>query len=143
MKEVPLMSLWPSLVFGAVLSFLMLPVAHAAGWTCSNRDMEITCSAQKCTVSDSFTPLSDSFDEAGALEIWAYSGCFAGKGKVLRSGGHLLISAHNLKWTGSAPLSGECLVAFDQGSLIAVVKSMDFAMPMTCERTGSVPQPPR
>lgn len=113
--------------------FVLLPsLAGAAEWRCRNSDMEITCISGKCSPSDGFTPMDVTFSDKGAMSICAYSGCWEGKGKLLTSGDHLLLSGHKLQWTGTIPETGDFLIALDKSSGIATINGCGFAMPLAC-----------
>lgn len=117
-----------------IIVLLLLPAAvFAAGWTCRNADMEITCSAQKCEQSSGFTPLSVDVTDRGAISVCAYSGCWKGKGEILGHGSHLLLSAQKLVWSGIQRAGSDFMVALDTNSGIAVINGNGFAMPLLCK----------
>lgn len=119
-----------------VIAILLPLVAEASGWSCKNNDMEISCNQGKCEVTEDFTPINVDFDEHGSLDICAFSGCWKGKGKVLQSENHLLISGHKLKWIGTVPAKGAFMIAFDKKNNIAVINGETFAMPVVCVYQG-------
>jgi hypothetical protein len=116
--------------------FLLLPcVAQAGGWNCRNEDFEIRCMEGKCTAEPEggFTPFQVSVGAGGAsLSICAYSGCWEGNARPLKSGHHLLVSGRHLKWSGTVPSPADFMVAIDLADKIGFVKGEGFAMPMTC-----------
>ncbi len=119
--------------------FLLLPaVALASGWHCRNRDMEIQCGAGRCkaAAADEFTPFDIRITTDGSMDICAYSGCWIGKGKMVRSGKHIMVSGHKLTWTGTDPGSAGFIVAIDQSDNVGFIKGEGFAMPITCKETG-------
>ncbi len=115
-----------------VIAILLPSIAEADGWSCRNKDMQISCNSEKCSVAEDFTPIDVSFDERGSLNICAYSGCWEGRGKVLQSENHLLISGHELRWSGTTPVKGSFMIAFDKKNNIAVINGETFAMPIVC-----------
>ena len=118
--------------FGVIL-FLMPAFASATDWDCRNNDMEITCTTDKCAATGGFTPMDISVSDSGSMTICAYSGCWEGKGKVLKSGNHLLLSGHKLDWSGTTPGSGDFMIALDKSTGIAVINGKGFAMPLICK----------
>lgn len=73
------------------------------------------------------------FDERGAMNICAYSGCWEGKGKVFKSGNHLLLSGHKLGWSSAAHEGGDFMIALDKSHSVAVINGEGFAMPLICK----------
>ncbi|QLQ33727.1 MAG: hypothetical protein HZT40_21325 [Candidatus Thiothrix singaporensis] len=121
-----------SIAFGLAL---LSTQAFAATWNCRNNDMEIHCDANKCEISDGFTPFDISLNTAnGALSICAYSGCWEGQGKVMKAGQHILASGTKLKWTGSNPNSADFIVAVDTNDKVGFIKGAGFAMPTRCTK---------
>jgi len=124
------------------IGFILIPaLASATTWVCHNKDMEITCTPEKCTSSGGFTPMNISFSDHGSMTICAYSGCWEGKGTVLISGNHILISGHKLDWRGATHGSDDFMVALDESTGIAVVNGDGFAMPLIC-RPENMAKPP-
>jgi hypothetical protein len=119
-------------LFLGVTLLLLSTQVFSASWSCRNNDLEIHCDSNKCVASDNFTPFDISVNTNGALSICAYSGCWEGKGKVLASGKHVLISAKKLKWTGTTANSVDFMVAVDTSDNIGFVKGEGFAMPTNC-----------
>jgi hypothetical protein len=119
------------LVIGISLALLSTE-ALSSTWVCRNNDMEIQCSSNKCEASDGFTPFDINVSTNGALSICAYSGCWEGKGKMLKSGKHILVSGTKLKWTGTPPGNADFIVAVDAGDKVGFIKGEGFAMPTTC-----------
>lgn len=113
--------------------FLLLPtLVLSAEWNCRNQDMEISCSQQKCEASEAFTPMEVSVSDFGFIAVCAYSGCWEGKGKVLKSGSHIIISANKLKWSGASPNQANFIFGLDKTDNVAVIKGSNFAMPLIC-----------
>jgi hypothetical protein len=127
--------------FGVFL-FLMPAFAFASGWDCRNNDMEITCASEKCAASSDFTPMDIGFNDHGSMTICAYSGCWEGKGKVFKSGDHILISGHKLGWHGTTHGSGDFMIALDKSTGIAVINGEGIAMPLICN-PGNMGKLPR
>jgi hypothetical protein len=121
------------LVIGIMLALLSTEV-FSSEWNCHNKDLEIHCDANKCEASDGFTPFDISVSTNGLMSICAYSGCWEGKGKVLKSGGHILVSGNKLKWTGNTPSSANFMVALDTMDKIGFIKGEGFAMPIICSQ---------
>lgn len=123
---------------------VLLPVvACATEWRCRNNDMEITCTSEKCltSTSDGFTPMDVSFNDRGSMNICAYSGCWEGKGKVLKSENHIFLSGHKLSWSGTTHGSGDFMIALDKGNGIAVINGEGFAMPLICNSGSTAKRP--
>lgn len=117
--------------------FLLLPaLALASDWHCRNRDMEIQCGSGRCKASpaDEFTPFDIRIKTDGSMDICAYSGCWIGKGKMVRSGKHIMVSGHKLNWTGTNPGSADFIVAIDQSDNVGFIKGEGFAMPIICSK---------
>lgn len=95
--------------------------------------MEITCTSQKCKASAGFTPMSVAFDDRGFMAICAYSGCWEGMGRIMRSGDHALLSGHGLRWSGTDRGTGDFMIALDRNTRVAVINGSGFAMPLLCE----------
>lgn len=106
--------------------------AFSSSWNCRNNDLEIRCSSSKCETFDGFTPFAININTNGALSICAYSGCWEGKGKVMKSGKHIVMSGTNLKWTGTNSSTADFIVAVDTSDKVGFVKGEGFAMPTTC-----------
>jgi len=106
--------------------------ALSSRWNCRNNDLEIRCSSSKCETSDGFTPFHISINDNGALSICAYSGCWEGKGKVVKSGKHIFLSGTKLKWTGTNSSNADFIVAVDTSDKVGFVKGEGVAMPITC-----------
>ncbi len=120
------------LLFSIVM--LISSQAFPAAWECRNHDIEITCDSKKCTSSDSFTPFSISIKESGELGICAYAGCWSGQNAQLVNGQHLLISAQNMKWSGTTPNKANFIVVLDKSDRVGMIKGEGFAMPFTCQK---------
>jgi hypothetical protein len=112
----------------------MPTLALSAGWSCRNLDMEITCHSKKCAISEGFTALSIIVSGRGVMNICAYSDCWIGHGKVFTSGQHILVSGHNLKWTGGAADDTDFIIAIDSSDKVGFIKGIGFAMPTICEK---------
>lgn len=97
--------------------FLLLPaLAFSAEWNCRNQELEIVCSPEKYAASTSFTPMDVAISHLGFVSICAYSGCWEGKGKILKSGSHLIISANKLRWGGVSPNPANVMTALRSGT---------------------------
>lgn len=116
----------------SVILTLISTHSFSASWNCRNHDLEIRCSSNKCETSDGFTPFDISINTGGSLSICAYSGCWAGKGKVLKTGKYILMSSAKLKWTGDNSSTADFIVAVDTSDKVGFVKGEGFAMPTTC-----------
>ena len=108
----------------------------AVDWNCRNHDMEISCRSEKCEVADSFTPMDVSFTDKGKISVCAYTGCWEGVGKVFSNKNHMIISAHDLKFSTSSSdaMKSDILIALDTKDNISVIKTYGYAMPMTCKK---------
>lgn len=117
--------------------FLALPaLAFSAEWNCRNKDLEVSCTQEKCVAAREFTPVDVSLSDLGFVTICAYSGCWEGKGKRLKSGSHLIISASKLRWGGASPNPANFIIALDRADKVAVIKGASFAMPLICAPKG-------
>jgi hypothetical protein len=113
--------------------FLLLPtLALSTEWNCRNQDMEISCRQEKCEASETFTPVDVSVSDLGFMTVCAYSGCWEGKGKVLKSGAHVLVSGNQLKWSGSFSNPANFIIGLDKSDNVAVIKGANLAMPLIC-----------
>ena len=61
-------------------------VPQPESWQRRN-DLEIRCDAENCTAEEegNFTPMSVTVDDAGLMSVCAYSGCWEGKGTVVKT----------------------------------------------------------
>ncbi len=116
----------------SIILALLSTHAFSSSWNCRNKDMEIRCSSSKCEASDGFTPFDIGIHANGSLAICAYSGCWEGNGKVMKSGKYILISGTNLKWTGTNSGNADFIVAVDTSDKVGFVKGEGFAMPTIC-----------
>ena len=119
------------LLIGTILA-LISTFAFSSSWNCRNNDLEIRCTSNICKTSDGFTPFDIHITTGGSLSICAYSGCWKGKGKVLKEGKHILVSGTKLKWTGINSSSADFIVAVDAGDKVGFVKGEGFAIPIIC-----------
>ncbi len=119
-------------VLFSIILALFTTYAFSSSWNCRNHDLEIRCNSSKCETSNGFTPFDISINISGALSICAYSGCWKGKGKVMKSGNHFLISGTKLKWAGTNTGTANFIVAVDTRDKVGFVKGEGFAMPTTC-----------
>jgi len=104
-------------------------------WACKN-DVEIHCTNQQCTVSETHTPMDVTIDLKGKLTACAYSGCWQAKGVVLKHQSLLVLSVSNAKWSGdeSSRQSEDLVFVLDKKDEIGYVKVADFAHPMVCHQ---------
>lgn len=115
-----------------ILAIFLPSVATASGWDCSNQDMEITCTAGRCSNSAAFTPLQVTLTDKGKLSVCAYSGCWQGKGRVVSSSRYLFVSASQLQWIGVQPGQESFALVLDRQDRTALLKGGGFALPMLC-----------
>lgn len=122
---------------GRAITFMLLlaagPGFAATAWHCRNADLEVTCDDGRCASNESFTPLDVTLRTDGHMEVCAYSGCFSGRGKVLRSGRHTFFVGDRLAPQGAGPPMAFVLMV-DATDRIGFVKGASFAMPLACER---------
>jgi site-specific DNA-adenine methylase len=114
--------------------FLYNPI-YANVWSCTN-SFESQCSNEECDVKtgEDFTPIGVSFDDSGAYQICAYSGCWEGEGEVNKNGHFLVIFGKNAKW--SSPTSAQStsvLIGLNTKSNFASVQAGDFVQPIVCK----------
>lgn len=131
----------PSRVFGLLLfasssSVLAEPTAIDS-WSCSNQEAEIRCSQSACTLSESFTPMSVSFDTKGDILVCAYSGCWEGKADaLLNSGSYTTLTSKNLYWSHAGSESSEPIeasITIDRSNGYATILVAGFAHPISCK----------
>lgn len=118
-----------------ILLFTLPATAFSSAWRCRNNNLEIHCNSGKCQASPAgtFTPFDITFTADGDMDICAYTGCWQGRGKVTRSGKHILISGHGLVWTGTEPDRADFIVALDTSDKVGFIKGAGFAMPILCK----------
>lgn len=111
------------------------PLHAEEHWRCRNT-VEVQCHAGECAAAtDGITPLDVRFDTDGGFSVCAYTGCWDGTGKAVRSPPHLLISAAQVEWSDPARRDenrADVVIAFDSADRIALVKAGVFALPMAC-----------
>lgn len=136
MKPNPLSCLLSALLLTAFNS-PQADAATASHWQCQNKDLEITCNADKCSQSEAFTPLQLTVQQQGQqarLQICAYSGCWSGQAQGFIAGGHLFFSARQLAWQGVGQNPADFALVLDRRDHIALLKGAGFALPLTCTR---------
>jgi len=117
-----------------LLALAGAPAAEAAGWSCRNEDLEITCGAEGCRASDSFTPMEVHVSGEGLMEICAYSGCWRGQANQrVQSNRWILLAAERMEWMGSGRGEGAFGLLLDRETGVAVLNGEGFAQPMLCE----------
>jgi uncharacterized low-complexity protein len=119
----------------AALDATAKPASTAREWTCRNADFEITCGEGKCGAAASFTPMSVSLSATGKLAVCAYSGCWEGRGKIVRHGNFRVFIGTRLAWSNPSggPGAADFAVVLDTSDKVAVLKGAGYAHPMTCE----------
>ena len=117
-----------------LLLVTVMTLSYAEDWHCTNQDLEIHCDSKKCEISESFTPMSVSVNINGNMTVCAYSGCFEGKGKVLKNKNHVFFSGFDLKFStsNSDEMTADFLIGLDKVDKVAMVKGFGYAMPMIC-----------
>ena len=108
------------------------PVAATAQWECSN-DLEISCDAEGCAVSESVTPMSVTMDDAGGMSVCAYTGCWEGTGTVTQSERFVVLASDALPFS-TAPDTAAIAIVLDKADRVAVLKAKSFAHPLRCEQ---------
>ena len=108
--------------------------ALAVDWNCRNYDMEISCSSEKCEVSDGFTPIDVYFDDKGNMSIGVYTGVWEGVGKVLKQEKYTIVIGNKLRFSNSNSddTNADFLIVIDTQDKVALFKGAGYAMPMTC-----------
>jgi hypothetical protein len=113
---------------------LTLWAGAAEAWTCRNEDLEITCGADGCNASDSFTPMEVNVSSQGLMEVCAYSGCWRGQANQrVQSDRWILLAAERMQWMGSGGGEGAFGLLLDRATGVAVLNGEGFAQPMLCE----------
>ncbi len=112
--------------------------ALAVDWNCRNYDMELSCSSEKCEVSDDFTPMDVYFDDDGNMSIGVYTGVWEGVGKVLKPDNYIIVIGKKLRFSSSTSdsddMNADFLIVIDTQDKVALFKGAGYAMPMTCVR---------
>lgn len=105
-------------------------------WDCRN-DIEINCGEGACQAGDSFTPMDVRVDDAGAMSVCAYTGCWEGTGTVFKSENFVVVTGHDLPFSSAPDASGgqDIVIALDTSDLVAVLKAGSFAHPLLCEKS--------
>jgi len=131
----PVLGLYMTKAIITIFLFSLPAIAFSSAWRCRNNDLEIHCNSGTCQASpaDSFTPFDITITDAGDMDICAYSGCWLGRGKVMRSGKHILVSGQGLVWTGTDPDKADFIVALDRSDKVGFIKGAGFAMPIHCK----------
>lgn len=117
--------------------------AQAEVWSCRNHDLEIQCGEGKCeSVSangdSGFTPMDITVADSGAVSVCAYTGCWEGEGKVLRTDDFLVVAGHELPFSTAAEsrdMRSNVLVAVDLHDGFGVIKAGGFAHPVRCRKS--------
>lgn len=114
-------------------------VTYTEKWTCVN-DFESRCDEDSCSVfeQDNFTPLSVSFNDAGNVEVCAYSGCWEGAGDVIAKEPFFVIVATGLTWNNPAIDNKEdLLIGFNPKTRVAMLNIGSFHQPVICKKQGN------
>jgi len=115
---------------------ILTAMAQADSWNCRN-DLEITCDSKKCEaqIEDGFTPMDVSVDNnSGSMSVCAYTGCWEGIGKVLKSENFTIITAHHLKFSTAQDSEGiDIVIVIDRHDNIGIIKAGAFAQPLICK----------
>ena len=111
--------------------------AKPLAYTCSN-DIEVQCDIAGCEAKQDsdFTPMHAEFDNAGNLEICAYSGCWKGKAEVWQTKKFLFLSGEQIPFTSGDVRSGHSAniaLSVELGDHIAIVKVDAFTQPLFCK----------
>jgi hypothetical protein len=137
MKSKSLLHLFSSCGLLVIFASLSANAATAPHWECQNKDLEITCTADKCSQSEAFTPLQLTVQPQGQqahLQVCAYSGCWAGRAQRFANGSHLFFSGQQLAWQGMGQNPADFVLVLDRRDHIALLKGAGFALPLTCTR---------
>lgn len=137
MKPKSLLHLFSSCVLLVIFASQLANAATPPHWHCQNKDLEITCTADKCSQSEAFTPLQVTVQQQGQqarLQVCAYSGCWSGQAQRLVAGSHLFFSARHLAWQGVGQSPADFALVLDRRDHIALLKGAGFALPLTCTR---------
>jgi hypothetical protein len=109
--------------------------ASGMEWQCRNTDMEVSCLDAKCTSNIPFTPLDIAVSKTQIMTLCAYSGCWEGRAKIVKSQHFMTIVANNLAPQGgnSGQESRGSSLIIDLTDKIGIMKFENFAQPMACE----------
>ena len=119
-----------------ILLFFYFNVAFAINWQCRNHDLEIACDTKQCTPAESFTAMDIHLNDiTGHMNICAYTGCWEGRGKVLRERHYIIFTAHHLAFSNIiTQIKTSFIIALDTHDHIAVLKGAGYAMPLSCKK---------
>lgn len=110
-------------------------LAHAAdGWRCRNEQVEVSCDAGACAVSEAHTPMDVSVDPS-RISVCAYTGCWEGPVAlhVLKDGRAAFIGT-DLAFSTVPDLRSDATVVIDIRSGVGAVLAAGFVNPVTCAR---------
>jgi hypothetical protein len=106
-------------------------------WQCRN-DLEISCDAKDCEMSQDFTPMSVSFDDTGSISVCAYSGCSEGIATISRGESFIVLTGHDLPFSTSparAQNPSDIAIILDTRDQVAILKTSSFAHPLHCVKS--------
>ncbi len=110
-------------------------------WRCRNQ-IEVWCSADGCAAAadpDAFTPMDIWARTSGAVSVCAYTGCWEGDGKVVRSHGRILWTASNVQFVSGngGPAGAELTLLINESDGVGFVRVSGFANPLLCSSAAS------
>ncbi len=124
----------------AMLLALAAPAAGAGSWHCRNTDLEVACADGRCQAAEAgtFTPMDVAFDDAGALSVCAYSGCWDGTGEVGGDARFLTVVARGLPFStapeGDDAMRADVALLLDRDGDVALLRVAAYAQPFACTR---------
>ena len=113
--------------------------AATTSWQCRN-DVEISCNAEACEASESFTPMDVWVDDAGSMNVCAYSGCWEGIGTVAQSEAFIVFTGHDLTFSTAPDAEDrkeDIVIAIDRADHVAILKAGAFAHPLRCQQKSA------
>lgn len=113
-------------------------VTESGGWACRNH-LEVYCRDGACEVADldQFTPMSIHLEDAGALSVCAYTGCWEGQAEVVDGDPFLVALGNNLPFSTAsddAESDRDVALVIDRSDGVATLKVGVFAQPLLCTR---------
>lgn len=109
--------------------------AEAREYTCTNKQLEITCANGACEKSESFTAASVSADtRTKRMSICLYSTCHEGKADRIETRGPYLVAiGTGLKSNAPNGGRGRGVIVIDTAEKSGSLVALNFRSPLTCE----------
>lgn len=110
--------------------------AYSQSFDCSNSDLEITCTKQKCERSENYTPSSVSLNtHSRSLSICLYAICLEGTAdRVETSDRYIVAIGSRLKSNSGQHGVGSGVIVIDLDERNGVLVTENFRNPVTCTK---------